>query len=131
MSKADMHKELIAKSKFKDPQSQGTVLEEELKEEEKSAERKARERKKLVQDILKKEDEARSPASSSRQANEKARRDFFADKEPRKDNEVSKNEKRDSYAEEAKEDEEMEGNKEEKTTTPPLNSQDKRSCTIL
>ena len=73
----------------------------------------------------------RSPASSSRQANEKARRDFFADKEPRKDDEVSKNEKRDSYAEEAKEDEEMEGNKEEKTTTPPLNSQDKRSCTIF
>merc|ERR1711974_498255 len=50
MSKADMHKELIAKSKFKD--SQATVVDEEAekKEEEKSVERKARERKKLVQD---------------------------------------------------------------------------------
>merc|ERR1712130_888722 len=137
MSKADMHKELIAKSKFKD--SEATVVEKEgekkeeveKKEEENNAERKARERKKLVQDILKKEDEACCPASSSRQANEKARRDFFADKD---ELEKEEEKKRESYAEEAKEEEEeemVEANKEEKTPSPPLNSQDKKSCNIL
>ena len=75
--------------------------------------------------------EACGPASSSRQANEKARRDFFADKDEQ-GKEEKDDKKRESYAEEAKEEEvEVEAGKEEKMPTPPLNSQDKRSCNIL
>ena len=130
MSKADMHKELIAKSKVKSLKqataTTGEEVEKKVELEENSAERKALERKKLVQDILRKEEEAGMPASSSRQANERARRDFFADKDlGQAEAEVSKDEKRESFAEEAKE----EG--EEEKPSPPSNSQDKRSCTIL
>jgi len=131
MSKADMHKELIAKSKVKSSKqatSTGEEVEKKVELEESSAERKALERKKLVQDILRKEEEAVMPPSSSRQANERARRDFFADKDlGQAEAEVSKDEKRQSFDEEAKE-EEVE---EEKKPCPPSNSQDKRSCTIL
>ena len=133
MSKADMHKELIAKSKVKSSKqaaaTTGEEVEEKVELEENSAERKALERKKLVQDILRKEEEAGMPPSSSRQANERARRDFFADKDKdlgQAEAEVSKDEKRESFAEEAKEEE-----VEEKKPSPPSNSQDKKSCTIL
>ena len=128
MSKADMHKELIAKSKVKSSKqatATGEEVEKKVELEENSAERKALERKKLVQDILRKEEEAGMPPSSSRQANERARRDFFADKDLGQA-EASKDEKRESFAEEAKEEEEV-----EEKTSPPSNSQDKRSCTIL
>ena len=130
MSKADMHKELIAKSKVKSSKHEtattGEEVEKKVELEENSAERKALERKKLVQDILRKEEEAGMPASSSRQANERARRDFFADKDlGQSEAEVSKDEKRESFAEEAKEEEV------EEKPSPPSNSQDKRSCTIL
>ena len=131
MSKADMHKELIAKSKVKSSKqataTTGEEVEKKVELEENSAERKALERKKLVQDILRKEEEAGMPPSSSRQANERARRDFFADKDlGQAEAEVSKDEKRESFAEEAKEEE-----VEEEKPSPPSNSQDKRSCTIL
>ena len=82
MSKSQMHKELVAKTKFREgpadpaPSAAPGATAATVEVEETAADKKVRERKKIVQDILDKEEEA-CHTSNLRKLNEEKRREFF------------------------------------------------------